>query len=67
MKNTTPIYNGPSSDGRTNKWKIQCPKCSYIFEPRTTRFSVQRLTCARCLSEMWADYNKEVVTLLETP
>lgn len=62
---TVPVCEGLSSDGRTNRWRIVCPKCGATFRPATTMFSVQTLTCpkAKCGASMVAKYNDDVVHL----
>ena len=59
-------YLGPSSDGRTNRWSIKCPKCGTIFYPTTTMLANRHEQCPRmsCLSEMLVNYNDRSVTLL---
>jgi hypothetical protein len=52
-------YLGPSSDLRTNRWRITCPTCGSSFEPPTTMFARQVLECTRpkCKSSLSVDYN----------
>jgi peptide subunit release factor 1 (eRF1) len=52
---------GLSSDHRTNRWEITCPKCGNAFSPQTTRLSTQWMECPKrkCGAEMEADYNAE--------
>jgi len=62
---TKPHYICASRDGRTNRWRITCPKCGEQFEPLTTRFSTQGLDCPakKCHAHMLVDYNNETVRL----
>lgn len=62
---TKPQYLGPSSDLRTNRWRITCPACAKTFDPQTTMFRQQSLQCPhrRCGKQMIADYERELVTL----
>lgn len=66
-KTTKPIYRGHSSDWRTNRWSVICPACEKSFDPMTTMLRFQSLTCEnkKCLKEMVADYNDEIVWLKE--
>jgi phage terminase large subunit GpA-like protein len=56
-------YLGESRDGRTNRWRIECPKCGNQFEPQTTRLAWQNLTCPgrKCNAEIYVNYNEESV------
>ena len=67
MKSTIPYFKGISSDMRTGRWGITCPKCRCIFEPKTTMLSTQELTCPnrKCGAEMIARYNDETVNIVE--
>ena len=62
---TVPKYLGASSDLRTGRWEVTCPKCGTVFKPNTTKFARQHLECPRmkCMAEMIADYNNDIVTL----
>lgn len=63
-------YIGPSSDRRTNRWSITCPRCGHVFEPRTTMFAKVTLACEarKCGAELFVDYNAGTVTLVtDTP
>lgn len=54
---TIPKYIGPSSDGRTNKWRVTCPLCQAQFEPVTTIKRFQILECPTCHADLSADWN----------
>ena len=63
-------YIGPSSDHRTNRWRITCPRCGHAFEPRTTMFASASLACEgrKCGAELLVDYNAGTVVLkTDTP
>lgn len=56
-------YLGPSSDQRTNRWRLTCD-CGYTWEPRTTMFSLDHITCYSCNNDYFIDYNKQKATKL---
>lgn len=57
---------GPSSDGRTNRWRVTCPRCETTFEPETTMFRSQSLECpsGRCKAHLVAQYNDGLVVVI---
>lgn len=55
-----PVCVGSSSDGRTNKWQVKCPKCNRMNNPVTTRFATQSFECD-CGTKFFADWNAETV------
>ncbi|AXH59616.1 hypothetical protein PLA107_030805 (plasmid) [Pseudomonas amygdali pv. lachrymans str. M301315] len=65
-KNQGLTYLGPSSDYRTNRWRIECPACGHTFEPATTMLTAQHLMCprAKCSVDLAIDYNAEKVILI---
>jgi DNA-directed RNA polymerase subunit RPC12/RpoP len=52
---------GPSSDHRTNRWRITCPACEKQFEPTTTMFSTHNVECPKCSTRLLVDYNNDIV------
>lgn len=48
---------GPSSDGRTNVWRITPPCGHKPFIPQTTMFAYQEVQCPKCGVRAIADYN----------
>lgn len=64
VKATKPIHLGPSRDWRTSRWEVVCPGCGARNYPATTMRAVQIVTCEKCGSEMRANYNDGVVTLV---
>ena len=56
---------GHSSDLRTNRWRITCPRCAKAFEPQTTMFATQVLTCParQCNASIFVDYNAQAVSI----
>lgn len=56
---------GHSSDYRTNRWQLTCPRCGHSFSPATTMFARQILHCerAKCNAEIYVDYNDQIVKL----
>lgn len=67
MSRTIPRLLGRSHDWRTNRWSVKCPKCGHEFEPMTTLFATQRLSCPKpkCGAEMVAHYNEDYVELVK--
>lgn len=65
---TIPRVIGLSSDNRTQRWLITCPKCGNEFTPQTTLLAQQEMDCskAKCGARLFADYNAEppVVSLI---
>lgn len=59
---------GASSDGRTNRWRLTCPRCGGQFEPPTTMFNRQGLDCPRrlCGAALLADYEAETVRVVRS-
>ena len=59
-------YLGPSSDLRTNRWRITCPTCGVSFEPPTTMFARQALDCSKlkCKTRLSVDYNLGTVFVI---
>lgn len=55
---------GPSRDHRTSRWKVTCPACGQAFEPSTTMFATQELTCpsTKCRVQLIVNYNAETVS-----
>ena len=49
---------GLSRDQRTQRWQVSCV-CGHLFEPITTMFATQRITCPSCSKELVCDYNAE--------
>lgn len=64
---TKPFLLGRSSDGRTNRWRVTCPRCGKSFEPTTTMFKSQSLVCpnGRCNALMIAHYDDDIVVIAE--
>ena len=58
-----PMLLGPSSDRRTNRWRVKCISCEKDFEPPTTMRAKQLIDCQKCGCEMIADYNAEPPTV----
>lgn len=50
---------GLSHDQRTHRWRLVCafPDCGHEWEPPTTMFRSQSLTCPRCGGNQSVDYN----------
>lgn len=48
---------GNSYDGRTNRWRLTCPKCNYTFEPLTTMFALHEESCPKCQYSEVVNYN----------
>ena len=66
MSNVThPVVIGLSRDQRTQRWRVVCPKCGHLFEPRTTMLSWQDISCPKpgCEARLMADYNAEPPTV----
>lgn len=65
IKSTKPMYRGPSSDHRTNRWSVTCPACGHVFDPPTTMKRYQSVACpaGKCGKEVWADFNDQIVIL----
>ena len=57
-------YIGPSHDYRTNRWEIIC-KCRKVFEPLTTMYASQQITCPKCNTLYFVDYNATPATIIE--
>ncbi len=51
-------YLGPSSDLRTNRWKLTC-KCGTKWEPTTTMRRCRLEQCPKCDIEEVVDYNED--------
>ena len=49
-------YAGSSSDGRTNKWSMECV-CGKIHKPNTIMLRFQGIICPKCGSEEKIDLN----------
>jgi phage terminase large subunit GpA-like protein len=62
---THPTVLGLSSDYRTQRWRVVCPKCGHTFSPRTTMLSTQLIDCpkAKCGTVLFANYNAEPPTV----
>ena len=58
----TLTYNGISGDWRTNKWVVVCD-CGKRFEPITTMYATQTVTCPKCNAEWFRDYNAEPASI----
>lgn len=58
-------YIGESADGRTNRWRIECPSCGKSFIPPVTRLAQHEFFCPgrKCLALLLADYNAEPPTV----
>lgn len=52
------IYLGPSSDGRTNRWKLIC-QCGKNHIPTTTMLPKRSEQCPKCKREEVVDYNAD--------
>ena len=59
-------YSGRSSDYRTNRWKIICPVCGTINEPKTTVFNFQTIDCKKktCNAAFTVNYNEKTIFLV---
>lgn len=55
---------GPSRDHRTSRWSCTCPACGKAFEPITTMFATQELTCpsGKCRAQLIVNYNAKTIT-----
>lgn len=53
---------GHSNDHRTNRWRVECPKCTRAWEPPTTMFGSMEMVCPKstCRHEFMAFYNQEI-------
>jgi hypothetical protein len=63
---TVPVWIGTSRDGRTGRWRVECPACAHKWVPQTTLMARQHLVCPKpkCGAEMAADYNNDLVRLI---
>lgn len=50
-------YKGLSRDCRTNRWSLTCKSCNKTFEPETTIFSKQDISCPKCGTSETINYN----------
>lgn len=50
---------GASRDLRTNVWKVTCLKCKKSYNPQTTLFSFQDLSCEKCSQTDRINYNQK--------
>lgn len=59
-------FIGLSSDGRTNRWRITCPKCGKDTIPPTTMLPDQQFRCERgkkCNANIYVNYNDEIIRI----
>lgn len=59
MKHFVKKCIGLSRDRHTNRWRFTCIGCRKIFEPPTTMFRFDTITCPKCGIEENIDYNEE--------
>jgi DNA-directed RNA polymerase subunit RPC12/RpoP len=57
--NFTKRYIGPSTDHRTNRWSLTCPKCQKVFVPTTTMMARRDESCPKCDFRAVVNYNQD--------